>query len=643
LGERYWQRLEKMAKRKNLKREFVDLTWDDLEEWAGEKIVSRGKDYQKRGLVSELARTKDNGLIAWVDGSEEYATKVVMENDLLDSICTCPYQIDCKHGVAVVLEYLEQAKKNRPIPKADKADERLRLLEDEEPDFDEEYDPPVSKKENKSEIDPFLKGMTKEKLIDLIHELREERPEITGALIDRQQLQSKDKKPLINRLRKEIRETASEPGWQDYWHHEGYTPDYSGIRNKLKALLKAGYADDVLSLGKDLISSGIKLVETSNDEGETAMEIEGCLPVIIKALERSSIAPVDKLLFAVDSMIDDDYGMFEPFSIYIDRKEHTADVWDIIAEKLIKRLKDSKSEKELVSSRNYRRDEISDWAIHALEKAGRKKEIIPLCETEAEKTGSFVRLVKLLVEAKRYEDAERWIHKGIKLLENNLPGIAASLRGELLNIRTRNRDWPSVAAIRVYEFVKSPSNTDYMECKKAAEKIKVWPVVRETLLTYLEKSLLPWKQKGWPLPEPGFDHSKSSKGETFPMFGTLIEVAILEKWPEQVLAWYDKIPKSNYGWYGVRLDEIATAIQSYAPDRAVSMWKRMAENLIAQVNPKAYKDAAIYLRKAAKVMAEQNNQKEWDSYILQLRKEHTRKIRLIEILDKMPGRPIVQI
>ena len=631
-----------MAKRKKLKREFVNLTWDDLEEWAGSKIVARGRDYQKHGHVSELARTKDSGLIAWVHGSEEYATKVVMGVGLPDSVCTCPYQLGCKHGVAVVLEYLEQIKKKKDIPEAAKNDERLNLLEDEEPDFVKEEDVPVSKKD-KGNVDTFLKSMTKESLIALIHELREQHPEVTEDIIDRQQLQSDDKKPMITRLRKEIKEIANEPGWQDYWNHDGYTPDYSGIRNKLEALLKAGYADDVLSLGKDLISSGIKLVETSNDEGETAMEIEECLPVIIKALERSSIAPVDKLLFAVDSMIDDDYGMLESFSKYIERKDHTAEVWDIIAEKLIKRLKDLKSDKDLDSSRNYKRDEISNWAIHALEKAGRKKEVIPLCEAEAEKTGSFVRLVKRLIEDRRYEDAERWVHNGIKILGNNLPGIVASLRGELLNIRTLKRDWPSVTTIRGYEFVKSPSNTTYMECKKTAEKVKFWPKVRELLLKYLEIGILPWKQKDWPLPEPDFNHSKSSRGESFPLFGTLIDIAILEKNPEQVLAWYDKIPKNNFNWYGVRLDEIATAIQTYAPARAVSMWKKMAENHIAQVNPKAYQEAARYLREAEKVMAGQSHQKEWDSYILQLRKEHARKIRLIEVLDKMHGRPIIQI
>ena len=39
------------------------------------------------------------------------------EGGLPYSICTCPYERDCKHGVAVVIEYLKQVENNRLVPK----------------------------------------------------------------------------------------------------------------------------------------------------------------------------------------------------------------------------------------------------------------------------------------------------------------------------------------------------------------------------------------------------------------------------------------------------------------------------------------------------------------------------------------------
>ena len=55
------------------------LDFDDLLYWAGEKIVNRGRSYVKH--VDQLARTEDNALVAWVTGTERYATSVRIDND----------------------------------------------------------------------------------------------------------------------------------------------------------------------------------------------------------------------------------------------------------------------------------------------------------------------------------------------------------------------------------------------------------------------------------------------------------------------------------------------------------------------------------------------------------------------------------
>jgi len=164
-----------MAKKKERADPFADLTWDDLEQWAGRQIVSRGQRYQQQGRVSELARTGDGGLIAWVSGTRQYATKVVMEEEgLPDSVCTCPYGVNCKHGVAVVLEYLEQIGEDRRIPKAGANDDRLVLVEDrgggETPDEEEVGLPePV-----RMQIEPFLQGKSKAQLVELLLDLAEQ-------------------------------------------------------------------------------------------------------------------------------------------------------------------------------------------------------------------------------------------------------------------------------------------------------------------------------------------------------------------------------------------------------------------------------------------------------------------------------------
>ena len=116
----------------------------------------------------------------------------------------------------------------------------------------------------------------------------------------------------------------------------------------------------------------------------------------------------------------------------------------------------------------------------------------------------------------------------------------------------------------------------------------------------------------------------------------------MEEKPERVLYWYDRLPKERYAWYGVDDDEVARAVQTHAPGRAVAIWKNKAEGLIAQVKPKAYQEAGKYLRKAAKVIAKEGKQAEWDRYLQSLREHHARKIRLLEVLDSLENKPIIK-
>ena len=109
---------------------FRRLTGDDLEAWAGDKIVTRGRSYQRTGHVQELGRTPGGSIVAWVAGTERYATVVDIDDDGLTSDCTCPYAYTCKHAVAAVIEYLERLKDEAEVPTVSDMDERLVLLKE---------------------------------------------------------------------------------------------------------------------------------------------------------------------------------------------------------------------------------------------------------------------------------------------------------------------------------------------------------------------------------------------------------------------------------------------------------------------------------------------------------------------------------
>ncbi len=647
---------------------LIDLTWDDLQKWVGAPILSRGQRYQRNGQVHNLARTSLGGLVAWVQGTRRYATTIESEEKALIAACTCPYGGICKHAVAVVLDYLEQVKQNRAISTVTEQDQRLRLLEsaaeaeerDEEEDGDvaDEDDERVflrrSRKAAADVLPEFLEQQTKPQLLALLKDLAQRYPDVRQFLQDRHNLSVGAVPKLVKALRAEIAALSEEPGWSNHWNNEGSIPDYSRVRDRLEALLAQGHADAVVDLGAELLNAGVRQVEMSHDEGETAEEIASCLDIVFRALPHSSRSPAEQMRWAVEADLSDDYELCRGAKAFWD-KSHPTKAWNALAEHLASRLPQDRSAKNRDDfSDTFRRDRLSNWLILSLERAGRREEIIPLCRQEVERTGSYLRLVEQLKKAKRWEEAEEWIHKGIAATEKRWPGIASQLRASFIEMRKREQDWTRVAALQADDFFAEPSLQTFQTLQQAAQRAGVLPAVRAAALHYLETGAVPQptaRMVGeetippWPLPDGGLKPAIERPPSHPPMTDTLIDIAIAEKRPDEVLRWYDQRkprPRGwDYGWFAE--DRIAEAVMEAYPDRAVAIWKQLAEKQIALTKPKAYEEAAGYLRKVQRVQKQLGKEQDWQSYLASLRRANERKRRLVQILDTLSGRRIVDV
>lgn len=643
---------------------FRQLTWGDIKAWAGINITSRGQSYQRSHRVQELACTSKGELVAWVRGTETYATLVDIEDEELTAACTCPYGGVCKHAVAVVLEYLEKLNQNIQVPTVAKTDPRLTLLESgqkgtrcgEDEDLkhaDVQSAVSRSKKADSYALDSYLKEQSKAELIVLIKEMAGRYPELYEALNDRCRLSLGQVSALVNNVTKEIERLSAEPAWVNPWKDERNVPDYSEVRDRLVMLLAKGYADEVISLGARLLEAGIYQVEMSDDEGETAGEIAACMDVVFDALSWSSMPPSEQMLWAVDAQLNDEYELCGGADVFWEQ-QHTVTDWDTLAEKLLQRLNTlAPANGEDHFSGHYRRDRLADWVIMDLENAGRQDEIIRVCEQEAIKIGSYVRLVKRLLAAGRREEAEQWIHKGINAIQGRWPGITSELRAILRGMREQEEDWLSVAAFRSDDFFIHPTLETFKALQEAAERAEVWPSVRAAAIRYLETGQSPGDTEQaavdraiplWPLPETGVRQISQTSQKDFPMARTLIDIAIAEKRPDEVVHWHDRQEAHPFRWRltWFQEDQVAKAIAEAYPDRAIAIWKRLAEAQIAQTQPKAYEMAAGFLRGIRRTLKKLGRDKEWQIYIAGLRQVNARKRRLLEVLDGLEGRPIIE-
>ncbi len=629
---------------------FKQLSWSELEDWAGATIAARGQSYQRSRRVTDLARTAEGEVVAWVQGTRRYATLVDRDEHGLSSACTCPYEDTCKHAVAVALTYREQLTQQREVPTVAGTDPRLILLEEgadedwDEQEWDEDAgeDEAQSPSRMQSPLRAFLEQQANAQLIEVLEELAGRFPEVRDALEARRKLATGTVAPLVNDIRRQIITISAEPGWRNEWDGEGSTPDYAPVRDRLELLLHRGYADEVVSLGETLLKAGIDQVEGSHDQGETAEEVASCMDVVFRALVQSSRTPSAQLQWAIETVLRDDYDLCAGADV-VWAQPYTAEVWSQVADALGERLRDLPASGGRVDfSRAYARERLSNWVITALQHAGRDAEVLALAQREADLNGDYVRLVKLLIAAGRTAEAEEWIARGIAALGQTQPGTVRDLRTMLRDLREQAGDLSGVAAMRADDFFEHPSMATLLPLRMAAERAGVWPAVRASVMHYLETGELPQEAArvagdrqipAWPLTGTRLPRPTQRWPAQFPMIGLLIEIAVDERQPDQILHWYDRRPAGAIGRIDINESLIADAVADVYPERAVDIWKKLVEAQIAQTQSRAYEVAVSYLRKLGDLLTRLGRSDEWRRYVTELRQTNARKRRLVEMLD----------
>jgi len=664
------------------KNPFAVLTWQDLESWVGSKTLSRGKTYQKSSAVQDLAVAGEARLIAWVQGTKRYATEVEIIGGEPDSGCTCPVGIGCKHGVAVLLEYIEALKQNKEVPQINPEDPRLALLdealegdeddflEDDEDDGDDDddifdIDNEYSHKSRQQEEKPqnqrsgsgrvnlraYLRNKSKEDLIALVEELATAHGDVRQNLRIRSSLATGQFKELIQYVCKEIDSVTEEEAWYNRWRQERSLPDYSGVRAGLKELLDAGRADDVVSLGRRLFRKAQEQVGMSHDDGETAAEVADTMKIVYQALLECSLSDTEKMEAAVNFELEDEFELCSE-SVIFWKHSFPRDTWNGLADRLLGRLEGGSAVPgRTLSEYGYKRRILSNHVIQALRKAGREPEIIPFCEKEAEKDGSYERLVDLLMKKGRLAEAETWIRKGIAAIGEKWPGIESALRKRLGEIKIKQGDWAFAAALIAEDFFDRPSLYLYKELKqKTSGHSEAWKSIRGALREFLDKGKLPqYGTGGWPLPETGLRPQEEVKTPQPARAEVRIEIALFEKEIDRALSVFKteiKSTHSHWGWGcawagGIHKD-VAQAVAKRYPDEAIAIWKRLVKGLIAQTKPAAYRSAVPYLKKIRGLLERTGRKDEWDRFLNAVRAENARKRKLLEILDGLTNKPLIE-
>lgn len=627
---------------------LAQLTDHDLSQWAGEKILTRGKGYIKR--VEGLRRTPKNELAAWVAGTEDYATLVRLADDgQHEWFCTCSHDDGpCKHAVAVVLAAGQQLRQKRELPLLQDDDDLNLVLfgENEGSEVAQpSQDQPATElgKEKKTEIPKLrilLEPKSREELLELLVALAAAYPEIKRSLLEAEQLKSGRVEPLVAALLKEIKKLTKEQAWLS--HTESCLPDYSHLRQQFKTLLAAGQADALLPLGDALWRLGSGQVEQAEDEGETAGNIGDCLEIVGLALPRSSLAPPAQLLWLIDRLVGDEFSLLPTLARLQEHGGYQAEHWLAVATLLEDRL-DILDRAAAKGQESVRLGRLVDILVFVYEQGGQADKILPLMEREVDRLGNYRQLVALLVESGQFDQARHWCRLGFAQHMDDAPGTAAALQQQLCQMAEHEGQIDLVAAYKAQDFFYRPGVEAFKELKKAGERVGRWPEIRAGALAHLETGQRPdiAKKKGeksdWPLPSPEAafppERQQNRWRRNYPQYEVLIDIALWEKRFDDAAQLYQSLRKAAKPSSGEIDRKVAKALAKSHPEQALTIWRSLAEGLIAQVKPAAYAEAGGYLAQMKKVYETQGRLAEWQTLLAELRRSHKAKRRLVEILD----------
>lgn len=86
--------------------------------------------------------------------------------------------------------------------------------------------------------------------------------------------------------------------------------------------------------------------------------------------------------------------------------------------------------------------------------------------------------------------------------------------------------------------------------------------------------------------------------------------------PDEVVRWYDQRGQESAlnEWTWFQDNRIAEAVADVYPQRAVAIWRGIAEGHIARAQPKAYEVAAGCLGRIRDILKRQGRESEWEKF-----------------------------
>lgn len=576
------------------------LSIREVRSLAGDLWFERGEDYFEQGRVTRL--TENDGVVsAIVEGTQDYRVRLWPDvNDEIGFACTCPLGVNdqfCKHCVAAALAWNEKARESKKISNP-------------------------KRKSQGDDLKSFLEQMEKDKLVEIVLREASENRSLSKRLL----LEAARVNPAgldLKAFRKSISAAMRTGGFVDYKSAARYARRIDQVVDSISALMDNGHAIEVVALTEFALNKLEKAFGEVDDSDGNMGDISSNLEELHhRACETAKEDPVilAKRLF--------EWEMKSEWDIFCGAVATYADVLGTSGLAEYRRLAEIKWKQVPAlrpgaeKSQNYGdRSNITSIVEALARQSGDYEMLVEIKSRDLSQPFVFLQIAEIYRKAKQDDKALDWAEKGLRAFPNINSGLSDFVTEEYHH-RGRHTDAMDIIWT---EFIKSPSLHSYQKLRANAlrsSKIeKEWTQWRDKALAHLRSFIQSEKRAEKPVKtiyswRRVIDHSP------------LVEIFLWEKRFDD--AWQEATTGGCSDYLSL---QVADAVASDYPERALPIYKESIAPLIDQTNNSAYDEAIQILRKLRKVMSLLDRENDFDDYLIALRVDYKRKRNFIKLLD----------
>ena len=349
-----------------------DITEDDIRSAFGERTFSRGQDYFENGHV-ECGMKRGDSLIGKVSGTTIHPYKVEVElNDRIYSECSCPVGGMCKHGVALLLQWVNDR------------------------DLFVDYD----------DLLVLLREKSKEELIKIVGSVLEDDPALALRLAFSEE--TAQKRINIEALSKKLRYLGRD---LDYYAVSGIAEELETVKERADSLAREGHYDDAVAVYLLVIEWGIGAFEDDVDDsdGELGDAVIACVEGFNAVAEIFEEEKKRDLIYRILKIVEvEDYGLeTEEMLFSLATEKNVA----FIEKELVRRISASGKRHS-----DYQRGKVLNMLSRLYGKLGMQEDFLRVMkEVGLENENDYVRMAETLIKLGAHEEAFHYVREGLQL------------------------------------------------------------------------------------------------------------------------------------------------------------------------------------------------------------------------------------